>query len=242
MNKVTNGIINLLYPTVCPVCGGVLAYGEKGGCGSCEKTLQWVTEPSCLKCGKMLDNDEDEYCSDCREIPKSYDKGFPVFCYEGPIKDSLYAFKYKNQRHQAAFYVDSIFKRYGEELNSLNLSGIVPVPVHKQKKRTRGYNQAELIATELSKRLNVPVFPNYLERTRKTNPQKELDANERMKNLKNAFKIGENDVKLDKVLIVDDIYTSGATIEACTQALKNKGIRNIYYVSVAIGKGYSVWK
>jgi predicted amidophosphoribosyltransferase len=86
------------------------------------------------------------------------------------------------------------------------------------------------------------MYPDYLERIRKTNPQKELDANERMKNLKNAFKIGENDVKLDKVLIVDDIYTSGATIEACTQALKNKGIRNIYYVSVAIGKGYSVWK
>ncbi|MDO5154408.1 MAG: ComF family protein [Eubacteriales bacterium] len=175
---------------------------------------------------------------DCKKVVKSYEQGFPVFLYEEPMKKALYDFKYKNQRAYASFFASATEARYGEQFRRLHLDGIIPVPVHPNKKRKRGYNQAELLAKQLGKRLDVPVYSRYLLREIDTNPQKELDDKSRMKNLKNAFKLGENTIKLKKVLLVDDIYTSGATIEACTQVLKRENVEHVYYTSVAIGKGY----
>ena len=192
-----------------------------------------------MKCGKTIENEEQEYCKDCETIPKSYSRGYPVFFYEGGVKNALYAFKYKNQRGYASFFAEAMISSYYEKFCKLKLDGIVPVPVHHNKKRARGYNQAEVLAKELSKQIKVPMYPHYLERCVDTNPQKELTDKERMKNLKNAFKIGKNGIKLEKVLVVDDIYTSGATIEACTRVLQEAGATEVYYTSVAIGKGYS---
>lgn len=231
-------IVDIIFPARCHLCGELRPYGDAGVCAECGKALGYVKEPVCLKCGKTIEASSDEYCSDCMRIPKSFEKCFPAFNYEGRIKDSLYEFKYKNQRGHADFYCDGIMKRHGKELNAISLDGIVPVPVHPHKKRIRGYNQAELIAGRLSKALNVPVYPEYLIRREDTDPQKELDDRERMKNLKNAFIISENVVKLDTVLLVDDIYTSGATMEACTEALYKAGVGKVYCTSVAIGRGY----
>lgn len=232
-------VVNLIYPKRCPLCGSVRPYGDQWVCGKCMKNVKWIRDPVCMCCGKSLEGDEQEYCRDCQGIPKHFAKGFPVFRYEGAIKESLYDFKYGNQREYAKFYADCIVSKYGRELKRLVLNGIVPVPVHKKKRRMRGYNQAELIANELEMLLGIPVYPDYLVRVIETNPQKELNDKERMKNTKRAFKIGENDVKLEKVLLVDDIYTSGATIEACTNELLQTGVKEVYYTSVAIGRGYS---
>ena len=194
--------------------------------------------PCCMRCGKTLEREEDEYCQDCSRIPKSYERGFPVFVYREPLKGALYEFKYKNQRQYGAFFADCICGQYGEMLQGLGFDGLVPVPVHRNKRRRRGYNQAEVLAGYLGRRLNLPVYPDYLQRIVDTNPQKELNDAERMKNLKNAFKIGQNKIKLDQILLVDDIYTSGATVEACTRVLLAAGAGMVCYTSVAIGKGY----
>ena len=140
---------------------------------------------------------------------------------------------------QDIVYSSSICARYGERIKALRIDGLVPVPVHPHKKRTRGYNQAEVLAQRLGKDLHIATYPRYLQRVVDTNPQKELNDKERMKNLKSAFKIGENKIKLKRVLLVDDIYTSGATIEACTKALLENGTETVYYTSVAIGRGFS---
>ena len=231
-------MIDLLFPKRCPLCQTVMNFGISGVCEECEKNLCWVKDPVCLKCGKTIQDSEMEYCTDCMKIQKSFERCYPAFDYEGKIKDSLYEFKYKNQRQFADFYCDCIIKRHGKELKNLSLDGVIPVPVHTRKKKYRGYNQAQLIANKISKALKVPLYSDYLVRITDTNPQKELDDRQRMKNLKNAFKIAENVVKLDTVLLVDDIYTSGATMEACTIALKDVGVGKVYCASVAIGRGY----
>lgn len=149
------------------------------------------------------------------------------------------AFKYHNRREYAQFYGEIIVERHGRELTELKLDGIVPVPIHRHKKRKRGYNQAELIARELGIRIHVPCYPDCLIRTADTTPQKELNDVQRLENLKNAFLFRENHVELKKVLLVDDIYTTGATIEACTLALLAGGVAEVYYTSVCIGSNLS---
>lgn len=233
-----NIILDLLYPRRCPLCGVIRPYGEGVVCRTCLGALQRVEMPRCMRCGKTLEREEDEYCQDCSGIPKSYRRGFPVFVYKEPLKGALYEFKYKNQRQYGVFFADCICGQYGETLRELDLDGLVPVPVHRKRRRGRGYNQAEVLARCLGKQLNLPVYPDYLKRTVDTNPQKKLNDAERMKNLKNAFKIGQNKIKLNQILLVDDIYTSGATVEACTRVLLAAGAETVYYTSVAIGKGY----
>ena len=103
------------------------------------------------------------------------------------------------------------------------------------KQRKRGYNQAELIARELSKNLNLICASEILVRTRKTTPMKELNDEERRKNVERAFLVKENVVKYKKILLVDDIYTSGATMEACTRILLEAGISEVYILSICIG-------
>lgn len=191
-----------------------------------------------MKCGKTLDGEEAEYCGDCIAVPKSFVRGFPVFFYEEPLKAALYDFKYKNQREYAAFFAQCIAMHYGKELRALRADGLVPVPVHPHRRKKRGYNQAELLAVQLSKRLGMPVYKDYLVRCVDTNPQKELNDKARVKNLKKAFQLGRNTLELNRVLLVDDIYTSGATIESCTRVLLEAGVKEVYYTSVAIGKGY----
>ncbi len=232
-------LLDLLYPRHCPLCNTILNFGNVSVCNGCMKQQKRIKPPYCMKCGKTIGDSTLEYCQDCSKITKSYNRGFPVFSYTGGIKNALYDFKYKNQREYGAFFAECIMEQYGASLERLGLDGLIPIPVHKSKKKVRGYNQAEVLAKQLGKRLQIPVYPQYLVRAVNTNPQKELNDKTRMKNLKNAFKIGENTIKLKKILLVDDIYTTGATIESCTRVLLQAGVEEVYYTSVAIGKGYS---
>ncbi|MCM1157904.1 MAG: ComF family protein [Bacteroidales bacterium] len=234
-----NFLLDLLYPARCPFCGEIRPFGELLVCGGCLKGLKRVAPPYCMRCGKTVDSEETEYCGDCERIPKSYERGFPAFVYQGAVKTAIYDFKYKNQRSYGALFARFICLFYEEQIKALRIDGIVPVPVHRRKKRLRGCNQAEVLAKQMGRRLRIPVFPDYLVRTEDTSPQKELDDRARIKNLKNAFKMGENKIKLSKVLLVDDIYTTGATVEACTRVMLSGGTEKVYYASLAIGKGYS---
>ncbi len=114
----------------------------------------------------------------------------------------------------------------------------MPIPLHRKRMRQRGYNQAELIARELGRLLEIPVRPRLLVRCVNTRPQKELNDKERKNNLKKAFKIGENGVQLECVLLVDDIYTTGSTMNGAAQTLKDAEIPRIYGINVSIGRGY----
>ena len=113
----------------------------------------------------------------------------------------------------------------------------MPVPIHPSRKRRRGYNQAELIARELSGLSGIPVNTALMERIKKTRPLKNLSHEERQNNLKRAFKIRQNDVKLNTIVIIDDIYTTGSTIDSMARVLHGAGITEVYFVALTIGRG-----
>lgn len=236
-----NMLVDIIFPPACPVCGSPLDYnkGRKERiCRKCADKLEYIKEPYCMKCGKQIEEEKEEYCYDCQRKKHSYDRGIAVYQYTEAIKQSIYRFKYQGKREYASFYAREAAKRYGRLIAEWKIDVIIPVPMYKPKKRRRGYNQAELIAQELGKYLNISVNTEVLERFRKTIPMKELNDVERIKNVENAFNIKTNVVKYKKVLLVDDIYTTGATIDQCSKILKEHGVEKVYFFCLSIGKGF----
>ncbi len=127
-------------------------------------------------------------------------------------------------------------------MRQADAEALIPVPVHKAKLRYRGFNQAELLAEKISERIDIPVFKHILVRKKNTEAQKGLTSKERRKNLESAFTINEKakeDCKrLNNVMLVDDIYTTGATIEACAKELVDAGIENVTFICLCIGKDF----
>lgn len=226
-----------MFPPACICCGEILKRDRRYICRACENKISYLREPCCLKCGKEISDEDKEYCSDCENHQRSYDRGFPVMNYEEPIISSMTKFKYGGRKKYAVYYAKEIVKKYGSRFYELGIEALIPVPIHKDRLRKRGYNQAEILAEEMGKMLGIPVDSGIIKRAEKTLPQKELDNIRREENLKNAFGYTGKKIKYKSVLIVDDIYTTGATVEACTRVLRAQDIKNIYYTSLCIGKG-----
>lgn len=154
------------------------------------------------------------------------------------MRASVARFKYRNRREYADFYAEELVKRCGESVRSWDPDALIPIPLHKSRRRKRGFNQAELVAGKAGKILGIPVESKLLIRTRKTSPQKELNDVQRRANLKNAFQVRQNDVRLKKVVLIDDIYTTGSTIDAAASVLLEHGVEKIYFLTICIGRGF----
>ncbi|MBQ9991280.1 MAG: ComF family protein [Lachnospiraceae bacterium] len=230
-------IIDLLFPKRCSICDTVLPFlqGEEGICGKCKKGIRYLTGSLCLKCGKAV-KEEEEYCYDCSHKSHLFVQGAALFPYEY-IRASLYRFKYSGRQEYAGFYAKQMAERLTPLVRRWRPQALVPVPMYRRKKRLRGYNQAEVLAAELSKIWNIPVEKGLVVRVKNTRPMKEIDGAERQNNLKKAFKLAENDVKLNTILVIDDIYTTGSTVDAVTKVCHEAGIRKVYVLSVSIGHG-----
>lgn len=228
-------LMSFLYPDRCAVCDEVVESGNTL-CKECSQKIRPLHGDTCHRCGKLLTDTDRLYCYDCSRKIHFYERGFAIFEYSD-IKKSLYRFKYSGRAEYAAFYAFAADRVYGKTLKELDLDAIVPIPIHKRRLAVRGYNQAEEFAKELSKRINTPVMSNLIRRCKSTVPLKKLSEEERKNNLKNAFIIAANDVKLKKILLVDDIYTTGATIDTVSALFKEHGVEKIYFITVAIGAG-----
>lgn len=228
-------LIRALFPRRCPICDKAIME-EEYICPECAVRIRPIHGEKCIKCGKSIPHGDNCICYDCSRKIHYYDRGFAIFNY-GDVKQSLYRFKYNGRAEYAAFYALAAVKEYGEILKDLGLSAIIPVPIHRTRLNKRGYNQAEELGRELSKLIGVPCISDYLIRRKATKPLKLLDEEERINNLKKAFITRSNGVKLKSVIIVDDIYTTGATVDSIAEVLRGDGVEKIYYLAVAIGKG-----
>lgn len=239
--KIINAIHGLIYPPRCPVCDDAIRQrrGERIWlCDGCVGKIKPVKQPSCYKCGKQLDDDEREFCHDCTVRTHNYERGVAAFNYSDSMKKSMYAFKYNNRREYAAFYAETLIANYGRIIRDWSVEALIPVPLHPSRYRKRGYNQAEVLAGQLGSRLGIKVDSEMLVRVKKTTPQKELKDKERNNNIENAFQIAKNGVKYKCIALIDDIYTTGATVDECALTLKAGGVDKVYFVSVCIGRGF----
>ncbi len=227
----------LVFPRRCPVCGGIVL--PRGGliCPECVKKLSLVCQPVCLTCGKQIEGGQAEYCGDCMRHPKSFKHNFALLNYNDAARHSMAAIKYKNKREYLDFYGRAVCRRFGRRILRVHPDFLVPVPVHPSRMRSRGYNQAQLLAERVGEELGIPVWPEALKRTKKTRPQKELDPAERLHNLQQAFAAGCLPDGARTVMLVDDIYTTGSTMEACARILLTMGVEEVYGLTICIGRG-----
>lgn len=231
-----NEMLDLVYPLRCPICDRV-ADKKNNICPECQRKIQWIQEPVCKKCGKPLSDRRREFCPDCEGKKHFFEQGKALWVYEEAVTKSMYRFKYQNKREYGRVYAQEMAKRYGAWIKKRNIQAIVPVPLHKKKKQKRGYNQAEILAEELGRILDIPVYANLLIRVKNTKPQKALNLSERKNNLKKAFKTTKSSVQLQYILIVDDIYTTGSTLDAAAFALLEAGALGVYTCCVSMGRG-----
>ncbi len=212
-------ILRILYPKRCPVCDNVRKISEEGICRECKKKLIKVS-------------DIEYYEKDKAIIQRFYDGGRCLYGYSS-IFESLYRFKYMNRIEYGNSYGKAMATEFSDWLSGLKADALIPVPISKKRLIKRGYNQAEELTREISRLTEIPMAENVIARLKNTLPQKYKDKKGRIINMKNAFIVTENVVNFRRVVIIDDIFTTGSTIDAIAAELKRAGVKEVYFLCLS---------
>ncbi len=232
-----------IFPRRCPVCDSVISFRGSLICQDCFHKLSFTKSPTCFKCGKEVISQRIEYCRDCTRRKRTFEKGMALLNYNEAAKKSMAGIKYHNKKEYLDFYAMAIAVKFEKQMIRIKPDVFVPVPVHPSRKRERGFNQAEVLAEKISKELEqrtgvkIPVNRHILKRNKRTQPQKDLNPEDRLKNLQKAFCVKKLPEEVKTIILVDDIYTTGSTGEACTRALKTAGAKEVYIICICIGYG-----
>ena len=213
-----------------------------------ERLIRLLYPVKCMVCDTLLKEDTVlALCEDCYKLLPRYEKGFvkkpslpyingmaAAFYYEEGVDKAIHALKFNHQPKLSMTMGYLLYEHIKEEAPLPEFDFIIPVPMHPRKKRQRGYNQSELVARELSSFLEVPVYQDLLYKTRTTHPQSSLKRDERLRNLEGAFEIRKDcDLTGKIVLLVDDVVTTGTTLNTCARILYEKGASWIFASVIA---------
>ncbi len=217
-----NIIRRMCYPPCCVLCGQA---GEAGLdlCRGCLATLP-VNSHACVRCGVPLQH-SGLLCGGCLKQPPPFQTSHIPFCYASPIDHLLQQLKFHRQLHLATLLGSLLAKGMSGREAALP-EGLLPVPLHPDRLRERGYNQALELARVVSRYLNIPLLPELCQRKRATPPQTSLNGEERRRNLRGAFAVREG-VPPRHIAIVDDVVTTGATVHELARVLGRAGVETV---------------
>lgn len=220
LRQLQNEVIDLFFPRECVGCGKV----DDFICVKCSKNLPRLFPPLCPRCGKP--EPSGSFCHECWGKSGSYDRIYSVFIFDGTLRKAVHSLKYHNLRAIAGCLSHYLADYYIE--NKLSGDILVPVPLHEKRIRERGYNQSALLARELSRIVGIPVNEKLIKRTRDCSPQaRTINVEERRRNMENAFGPVGNGIVGKDIIVIDDVCTSGATMESCALALKTAGAKRV---------------
>lgn len=226
---VWNGALDLLYPPRCAVCGRL---GKEGLCGGCRAAFAPVPAPVCTWCGVPALRARCTRCEQSDRFAFVWARGAGL--YDGVLRDAVHALKYDRRRRLA----EPLGKLLGDLLATATYGhrapdALVPIPLHPRRLAERGFNQSEMLARVASRRIGVPIETRALRRVRSTPPQVSLALADRSVNMRGAFVGAPGLVEDRAIIVVDDVITSGATVDAAARALLDAGARVVYAASVA---------
>ncbi len=221
--------IDLLLPPVCLLCGQSLPadHNAQAFCQDCLASISPLGLAHCSRCAQPFPNaTSDHLCGTCLKRPPAFSIVHAVGIYQGSIKDAVHRLKYRNQLTLAKPLGQLLGKVIEAAGGNFIPDCIVPVPLHPDRLRQRGYNQAFEVARPIAQQLGVPVNTTLLQRIRKTPPQQGLSAIERRSNLRNAFELSMT-LAAQRVLLVDDVMTTGETVRECCRTILAGNIREV---------------
>ncbi len=238
--KTGDAAVQLLFPRRCPVCDRIVKPSGEKICVECLGKLKPISAPWCMKCGKKLRR-EGEFCEECRDGRSHYYTAARALYEYGSAAPSIYRLKYGGRREYGDFFGEEMAACLGDFIRGTGAEGLVPIPLHPKRQRKRGYNQAEVLAKALGGKTGLPVYDKILVRIKNTAPLKNQNSKERQNNLKKAFLVRKNDVKLNTIILVDDIYTTGSTVDEAARVLLDNGVGKVYVVALAGSEEVSLW-
>ncbi|HET6266162.1 MAG TPA: ComF family protein [Acidobacteriota bacterium] len=229
--SIRDAFFSLLFPRDCPGCTQRLAYPEVI-CASCEAALKRILAPFCSKCGApMPAHWKVKTCPVCKTRKSPLSRVRSVCTYDDLIKRMIRDVKYSQKTRYTRFFAELLFPILKLQFPA-SVEAIVPVPLHRKRQWERRYNQTELIAKELAQLTGLPVC-HLLVKSKITKPQSSLSGLARWRNLKDSFDCVETNPVPRSIVLLDDVITTGATLQACAIALRRAGVRRVYALTVA---------
>jgi ComF family protein len=217
-------LLDLFFPPRCPGCGRV----GFTFCDACQARIEPPPAPACIRCGQPLDTDR--LCPTCQETSSHIDRITASAIFAHPLRDAIHELKYNSSRSLAR----PLGARMAATWRQVSLAAdvIIPVPLHAARLAERGYNQSALLARVVSREVGVPIDETALVRAKATQQQALLRAVERRENVKDAFTC-RGDVRGKRIALVDDVCTTGSTLEACAAALRAYGAASVWAFTLA---------
>lgn len=230
-------LLDFIYPPRCLLCTSYLR-GEKAGelCGQCSSKVRYVQKPICYRCGKPFfhEYEGDSLCGECIVRKRYFGKARSVAFYRGTIRDAVHCLKYRLKRCLSVPLGLLMVQRASSFIERKEYQVIMPVPLHPKRLKERGFNQALSLAQVLGKHGDIPLDRYNLVRKRYTKSQVGLSERERRKNVRDAFSIvNKSKVNQKVILLVDDVYTSGTTVNECSKVLMNAGAQRVDVLTLA---------
>lgn len=228
LHELPGALLDLFFPRFCGYCGSSFREGLSNVlCLSCFSSIIPYEDPTCGHCGMALPeasfgDSSDPRCRDCGEEGYYLDQVRAWAPYEGPLRVAHHAFKFEGMEGLARVLVDSLWKGMPEPFWG-GIEALVPVPLSPERRRERGYNPSDLLAKAISRKSSIPVM-DLLRKSRPTPPQMSLTREERLRNQEGAYRLKEREDLPKRVLLLDDVYTTGATLEECAKVLKDAGV------------------
>ena len=230
-----NAVIDFIYPPRCSFCGHVCG-NDEGICDACLSQIHYINRPLCICCGKPFPHDfaADHFCGECITQKRYFSKARAVGAYNGIFRKALHRFKYQ-WRHCLATPLGTLMaKRMEAFLSDGTYHFIVPVPLHPRRLRKRGFNQALVLGRSVSSTYHIPLDRSNLVRMRWTQSQVGLSKRQRKDNVRDAFAVLDRTRIIKKrILLLDDIYTSGSTVDECSKVLITAGARQVDILTLA---------
>ncbi|MDO8602233.1 MAG: ComF family protein [Candidatus Omnitrophota bacterium] len=231
-------IINLLYPALCRACSKKINEFDRNICADCAKKIKERLPPFCLRCGRQFKGESElkAICADCKDETPYFDQAWSACHYEGALKSLIHDFKYKKITALSKDFADLIInfmKKYDIGKDSRI---ILSVPMHPGRLFRREVNHADILARAIGKDLGISYSGNALKKIKDTPPQSKLKREARMKNLRSSFSLKNSRIFRGKdILLVDDLFTTGSTVNECSRLLKDSGAGRIDVITLARG-------
>ena len=234
-----NAGLGLLYPEVCQLCRAARATPAEGYvCGDCRAKVRFIQAPFCERCGRPYQGDITTRfeCANCREMEWRFQSARSAVVARDPVLEVIHRYKYQRAFWFEPFLAELLICAARPALGAQRPSMIVPVPLHPAKQREREFNQAERLARRLGAATQIPVNKRLLQRVLPTRTQTQLSRPERLANVRNAFALRKGQrLNGERIVLVDDVFTTGATTSACAGVLAAAGAGDVCVWTVARG-------